>query len=311
MTRCWGDQPLVMATELFFRQVGDNARTLLSKFLSLEAEDNFERLSMAGAWMNLVERPPYNTQCFNHWRYTRTPVLRDGIETEGHQNLDDMLATGEIFLTIINNGITQNWPQNLGMKALLGIIADAYAPLHNAELFSSEFPDGDASGDNFFVKWNDNYVRLSWFWDTGCGRYVHQLPFSEQEWGEVDATVDAMKKQFLYRSMSIQKDLQKIHNDSYNVSVEKVYKGLVNGSELTPEYVEMCKDITDERIARAGYTMTKLMNYFTNPVFPEVKKPIHPKMSTSFIMSVGFFAFLAPVCIYVVWRFFKVKEKMD
>ena len=309
---CWSDEVHVMATELFFRQIGDEARTLIQKYLNLEKEDNYERLSMAGAWINFVERPPYNTYNFHHWKYTRTPILKDDIENDGHQNLDDMVEVGKMFASgITQNTITQNWPQNLAMKVLLGLLADIYSPVHNSELFSNEFKEGDNSGEKFYVLFNGKNVSLSWFWETGCGRYTHELPFTAQQWKNVDKAVDNLKEKFIYRTMKVSTDFTTVHSDSYNISVNSVYDNIANGDTLTEEYINKCITITDERIARSGYAMASLLGKFRNPKFPEVKQPIHQQMPISFILSISLCACLAPLCIFVIWMFYKGKEKMD
>ncbi|KAH0794615.1 p1/s1 nuclease [Histomonas meleagridis] len=302
-----------MATELYYRMIGDYARELTKKFLDLEPNEKYDRLSETGAWLSYIERPPYNTKNFNHWRYTRTPIIKDGVNATRHHDSDDLVSYGETFLTsVLQSSYMHNWPAILAFKSLLGMFSEVHSPMHTSELFSKQFPEGDGSGENFYVIFNNQNVSLKWFWETGCGRYTSLLPFTEEQWKAIDARVDYYKQN--YDSSSVRKssrDFNAIATESYKIAVDYVYAGLSPGDTLNQTYITKCQEITDERIAKSGFTIAYRVGSFKDPVFYESKISYPSKVSVSFSVSIGLFVFLLPIAFFMIYKYFTEKEKAE
>ena len=309
----WREEAMIISAEIAFRQVGDSAHTLVQKVLKMNRE-YLARDSILAAWLELVEKPPLNTYNFNHWRFTRNPIIKDIDESRVvmHENTDDLVSEVQEFdNSLYHSSITQLWPYTLAFKSFFGLVNDIYSPVHNAELFSSLFPDGDNCGRSFFIEYNGANMSLYHFWETGCGRYTKVLPYSDDDWREIDRLVDEMRESVPYSSFHDAKtDYATIGNQSYNIAKEFVYN-IEYGQKIGDDdpYVQKCREITTQRIVFAGYKLSVQLKKFNVPSF-KAKSPASPTSSTE-VMAWAAFAFFLPALVFSAWKFFTIKVKTE
>ncbi|OHT07683.1 hypothetical protein TRFO_24106 [Tritrichomonas foetus] len=310
---CWEEEPMIIAMEIAFRQIGDNAHTTVKKVLQMNHE-NLIRDSIIGAWINSIEKPPSNTYTFNHWRFTRTPINRN-LPDESitmHENLDDLQAQLKEFDdSLYRSSILQPWPYTVAFKSYFGLVGDVYSPLHNAELFDERFPEGDNCGRNFFIKYNGKNISLYDFWETGCGRFTKSLPYSDDDWKEIDKLADQLREEIPYTSFKdASTSFEIIGEESKNIANQTVYSIQYN-QELKDddEYVKQCKEITTQRIVFAAYKISVQLKKFNVPSFPE-KAPEQP-VGSSEIVAWAAFSLLLPAFIFSVWKYLSDKIKFD
>ena len=311
LARCWSEEALVIGMEIMFRSIGDTGPQTVQKVLDI-GDETLERPSLAGAFLAYVERAPYNTDCFNHWRYTQNAYANGITDYTSHSNQDDLTST----LSNTLNGIKQQtingaWPYHFAFKTMLATFLEAYAPLHNIEMFSNDFKDGDNSGRNFNIKYNGQTMSLHDFWDSGCGRYTKQVPFSAADWKQIDNEVTWIFANYTKTSFgdNLQDDPILAQVESYNLSVEQVYQGVQVNQELSSDYVAKCKALTDKRIAEAAYALGSTIKSITVPVIQ--KNPPKVPMRTSEAIAWTITCLLLPLTIYLVWNFFQNKSKSD
>ena len=315
LANCWSEEMLTIGMEIMFRSIGDTGPQTVQKALDI-GDDDFERPSLAGAFLAFVEHAPYNTDCFNHWRYKQTPyVSGQEFQYTEHSNLDDLKETlSDTLSGIKDQSITGAWPYNFAFKTMLGTWFEAYSPIHNIELFSQdEFPNGDDSGRNFKVTYNNQEMTLHDFWDTGCGRYTKTVPFSSEQWSEIDSEVTSIVKAYPKTSIeNLTEDADVAIQESYELAIQYVYNGISPNSVISSnsEYFEKCKEFTDRRIAEAAYALGSVIKYDVE--VPTIQKnPAKVPMRTSEAIGWAITCLLAPLTLYLIWHYFQSRIKLD
>lgn len=315
---CWNQEVNIIAAEIAFRRAGDTPHTAIQRVLQMNNE-NLVRDSIVGAWISSVELPPINTKTFNHWRFTRTPINRGEGEVIYHSNEDDLVTE----VTQINSGLSKNtitdlWSYTLAFKSFFGLYLDLFAPLHNAELFnitnpqdSNEFLflDGDDSGQKFFINYNGNNISLYDFWESGCGRFNKILPYTNEEWHEIDMIVDQLRSS-VSSKIPIPSNFTKISKDSTNLANTTVYDISINQNVKDgDDYYNKCIQITNERIVIGAYSLSNALKRINVPSFPQ-KMP-EQRMGQSEIVAWGVLALLLPTFAFLLWTFCQLKVKTE
>lgn len=315
---CWNEELNIIATEIYFRQLGDTPHTAVKAVLELNNE-KLERDSILGAWISTVELPPINTKVFHHWRFVQTPIIKSEGNITQHENLDDLLAELKEFNnSLYKKTVTAPWPYTLAYKSFYGLTFDLYSPVHNAELFrlpskdgkTIYFEDGDDSGQKFYIKYNGVNISLYDFWESGCGEFTKKLPFTKEDWAEVDRLVDELRENTPYSTKEVTKSIDIVHQESHSLAVNNVYTIDID-TELSDDddYVKKCREITHERIVNAAYKLAASTKYVYVPQF--ASNPPGQFISLSGLMSWAILALLVPTFLYLVWDFCHLKMKME
>lgn len=300
----WSDELLVIAAEIMFRATGDSIKQLVTDTLLLNGE-TLDHLSLIGAWISYVERAPFNTDSFNHWRFKQTPINKKNLTITEHSNIDDLKATGTSFLKGITNGeINGEWPYNFAFKSLVGLMFEAFSPIHTAEFFDDNFKNGDDSGRNFFIRYNGKNISLLEFWDTGCMKYTRLSPFSQEDWTSIRSEVDELYQKYPKSNFhDTRRNFDEIINESYELAVSQIYKIKPN-TDLNEqsEYTQNCIKLTQERIAHAGATAAA---HFSSLKVPIMKKLPPPKpFSSHEPMAWIIFCIALPLFAYSAYKYF-------
>ena len=316
LAKCWSEEALLIQTEAMFRVLGDTGPQMVQQVLDI-ADEVVDRPSLAAAFLSYVERPPYNTECFNHWRFTKKPYNPEGLEIVEHSNSDDLESTVNSLLKSVESGsLNGAWPYNFGFKTFLTLYLESFDPLHNVEYFSSNFPTGDDSGKKFVIYDNKKATTLYDFWTSGCGRFNRTSPHSQAVWKDIDNEVTELIKNYPLSYIESVYDKKVFKSDiwgretSYNISVSDVYTGISPNQEISSSYRSKCIEITDIRMAQAAYALANELKYEVK--IPDIKKnPATFPIKTSEAIGWSITCMLAPLTIYLILHYFHMKSKSD
>ena len=292
---------LTVAMEMMFRATGDNGKINCQKIIDCN-NDDLDRLSLVGSWIDFVERAPYNTKCFNHWRYKQNPI---GEYTKGHTT-EDLLQTLKGFNQSIffSPTVSGEWQVNFAFKSFFGLFLEAGDPTHTVEYFSQsveELKEGDSNGQLFKVKYNGQETNLHDFWGSVCGQMNDHYPFSAEAYKRIDDfATDIFQKHNVDETPSF-KDYKLLFNDSYSIAESTIYQGVQYGDDLSDEYVQKCKDIAPKRLAIAAYSLASFQKTLQIPTCEPLEKLGKGKVPVSGTSAVGWtiFCLLLPVALYL------------
>lgn len=136
---------------------------------------------------------------------------------------------------------------------LLHMVGDVHQPLHCATRVSDMAPFGDNGGNDVFVNYAGNKMRMHWFWDSslGGGDTVAAKKVVEAfDKNSIKGSSDLNAKHWLNESLQLSKN---------NVYVNPIRPG--NGPfDITDQYREDCVKLSKQRVQLAGERLASILN---------------------------------------------------
>ena len=102
------------------------------------------------------------------------PIFKDGFEKNvTGEPYNAVWALHELEDTLKQDHDTNNAKlmKSQALRLYIHIVGDIHQPLHAATYYSEDFPNGDAGGNFFDIKYKD-YTQLHFLWDAGCDQYT-------------------------------------------------------------------------------------------------------------------------------------------
>ena len=305
-SQSWNDMALTVGMELMFRSTGDDGKKFCQQILDC-GNEKVDRLSLAGSWIDYVERAPFNTKNFNHWRYKKTPM---GDFVKGHTT-EDILTTlkslvGSISSTPALNG---EWALNFGFKVYQGLFLETSDPTHTVEYFTSSGPlsDGDDNGKLYKVLYKGNETNLHDFWGSLCGQLNDHYPFSSSAYDTIDSFTTEIFKTYNSDHTKTFKTYNDLFNDTLQFAQSNLYENVEYGKELPEEYVNMCKKYAPQRLATAAYSLGQIVKKFPSPQCKSAEQQGKTTMPFTTVGGLGWAVFfmLLPVAFYLGGNLFR------
>lgn len=202
------------------------------------------------------------------WHFINQPYIPDGfvppvtpqIQNDNVANninsLDDTMQKRDINI----------WIKAFATANLIHFIGDVHQPLHATELYSTDFPTGDAGGTRFHVQFQGVQWKLHFIWDSVCGQYQQELsrPLDATNM----ATIKSLAQQY-QANFSVPEAMKKVWNgttmaaESYAAAVSYAYDhhSFRPGATINSTYIAACEVVAGYRIAYAGYRLAHELNY--------------------------------------------------
>jgi hypothetical protein len=323
----WVDQALAVAGQIAMDRLGPSYSVPLAAVFAA-AGDSFARPAQAAAWTRYAGRAPFHIASFDHWHFHPTPYAPTGAATASHAQDDSLhsavYGSGSVLYALRTGAFARAWPFAWGAKIVMGGIADSLAPLHGTELFSADFPDGDASGRRFAVALRGRATTLFAAWESGCGAFADNLSFAAADWDAVDALARALAAEWPHPAANYSAPTALAEARRFDQRV--VYAGAAPGQPLTDAYVANCSAEVRRRVAHAGYALTDYFSLFAIPAFADAGRAARagaagaraartapgarraraeggaPRVRASEIASWALMGALAPALAFLVWK---------
>jgi hypothetical protein len=304
----WSDRIMAATSYIALDNLGYKYQSAMSKiFLDAGDTDLAVQPWLTSAWMNYVERPPFNFKGFNHWRNMRKPYNPENIsEIPDYFDSDNLLSNvQEMNRSLIKGEATKTWPYAFSLKVLFAGIPDLHAPLHASEYFSSDFPDGNRNGKLFNIIVDGKKTNLYDFYETGCGLTPLTSEINESFITEVKELVDDILEQYSFRPSAFSyQEIQRWHDISYSDSVS-IYKSLKPGDTITDKQIATCQQNTMLQIIKAAQWIYSFMQKTTILEFAShvtTSYATATPLATTEVMAWSLAAILAPFTALLIWK---------
>jgi len=158
------------------------------------------------------------------------------------------------------------WIRSFAVANLIHFFGDVHQPLHATELYSAEFPDGDAGGTLFDVTFQNKTWKLHFIWDSVCGTFQAELP---RPLNETSMNWIKMMAQEFQANFTVPDSERRVYNstvmadESFAAAVAHAYEhySFRPGAVINQTYIDTCKIVAGLRIAYAGYRLAHELNY--------------------------------------------------
>ncbi|GET91236.1 p1/s1 nuclease [Leishmania tarentolae] len=219
-------------------------------------------------------------QTLSTWHYITTPYYTDEnytlavspVQTVNVASVIPMLQTAMETSTANSNVIVDS------LALLLHFMGDIHQPLHNANIFSNEYPESDFGGNKQSVIIDSKGTKMSLhaYWDSmaegAAGKDVPR-PLSEDDYEDLNKFVDYLEATYANTLTEVEKNLldpAEISKETYDLALKYAYPGAENGVTLSDEYKENAKKISERQVLLGGYRLAKMLNATLRPIRTEV-----------------------------------------
>ncbi|OHT03467.1 hypothetical protein TRFO_06727 [Tritrichomonas foetus] len=292
---CWSPQMLAIAFEIGMKPFSDEYRNRMLNTFRVSGDD-FERAAEGIQWLYNVEKPPFNIPSFNHWHFDYFSYNPEQLEITENSYTDNLYYNlGQTQAHLFAADSTKPWPFSFNLKHFLTSVCDAHSIFHASELFSSEFPKGDNHGKKFMISYNGKTKSILDFWEEGCG------DFTQLNWNDVNDTANKIMKEFPtnpYNQTEI--SWSSVMKETREITKKFGYSDLSNNQKLTENYVEKCKEISRQQIAKAGYALQISLKRIAINQYQLPPLSIKGRKTETFAWSL--LALLLPIVIFVFSR---------
>ena len=160
------------------------------------------------------------------------------------------------------------------LRYLVHLIGDIHQPLHNTSLVSKQFPDGDAGGNNFSIKYPGVY-DLHTFWDMGLKQFKEvRSPLSDDNVQMLNKLADDITDEFTRKSLMEQlakKWPSQWADDAAKLAAEYAYTGIEVDGTPSEKYIKKGYQVVKQQLALGGYRLADtLINIFKSEDRPPV-----------------------------------------
>lgn len=216
------------------------------------------RFLFASTWADQIKGD--DVTAFNSWHFINYPFSLDGTATKppsAENVVWAILQSQKVLASTKSNP----YEKAIFLRFLIHFVGDVHQPLHCAELYSKEFPEGDASGNLYLIK--DTYAQnLHAFWDEGLGffrQYGRAYPLTNKEALKLANKIQQDYPQSFFTNQAMDLNSQDWAQQSFTIAKSFVY-GIKEDSKPSATYVAQGQQKVEQQLALAGYRLANLLN---------------------------------------------------
>nr|CCM17982.1 3'-nucleotidase/nuclease precursor, putative [Leishmania guyanensis] len=164
------------------------------------------------------------------------------------------------------------------LALLIHFMGDIHQPLHNANIFSNEYPEGDLGGNkqHVIIDSKGTKMALHAYWDSLAEGHAGEdmpRPLSKDDYASLNEFADYLEATYADTLTDADKNLVRateISNETYNLALKYAYPGAEDGATLSDDYKKNAKQISERQVLLAGYRLAKVLNTTLKPVSAEI-----------------------------------------
>jgi len=238
---------------------------------SVEARKR-EFFMLMATWPDIIRDKNFDTRFkkYNNgnWHYSDTfwKFKNGKIEFVESQEPNGLAMQKLNDLSQLIRGTAPDADKAVAIAWLEHLIGDLHQPLHTSAKITDSNPKGDQGGNLFLLTPKgtprDKQENLHWFWDSIVGRY---LPNAKDQCDAdyLDPIAQEIIKLYPYEGERNKLSLNKFDvwaKESLDIATGTVYKDLKFFEAPSDKYKKRAFEITQKRLALAGYRMGDLFN---------------------------------------------------
>ncbi|KAG5472370.1 hypothetical protein LSCM1_03769 [Leishmania martiniquensis] len=260
----WGCLGHMVVAEIAYRQLSpSNQQKIEAMAMQFQQSGPFPGspdMMQAACWPDDVRR--WQQDAMGTWHYVGQPYNPENITTDGMEAVN-AISVSLSMIQSLRNTKAPLYLLNFAWVNLVHIIGDLHQPLHAVQLYSHDYPHGDAGGNLIRVLVKKREIKLHSLWDNICSATPHyyQRPLSYADFFAVSSFADRLQDTYNFpRSMRTLTNIQKMAEESYAFAVNSSYADMVPGAPVSDAYLARCTEVAEGRLTLGGYRLGYILN---------------------------------------------------
>jgi len=219
---------------------------------------------LAATWPDDIKiiKTPYEKH--ENWHFVDNPYIKPGSSVKRKRAASPNAFDAYQWATNqLQSSTATDSAKATALAWMLHIIGDIHQPLHNAEMYSDDLPNGDIGGNLLCVAGNSQHTNLHAFWDdllgpssltfNDCKAKARQLldSFPENSLHELTKNKIISEWSTMESFPTAEESAYLNGNISYSILGSDA-KECSSGPELSSDYISHAQSIANRRIALAG-----------------------------------------------------------
>jgi hypothetical protein len=217
----------------------------------------------SASWMDDVKA--LGLTAFNDWHYVDEPYVLGNVTVPPPATANLTWALRQMRDAYRTTRASLG-SRCFALRCLVHLVGDAGQPMHATSLFSDAFPDGDAGGNSFRVRYRGMNTNLHSFFDSGAFRLNDTLsqPLTTGQSLRLSQLAGTIESQFPFSSFPAAQlafDPAGWIQQSRAHAISTVYLNgqLQVNSDITEEYATNAYNLALQQIALSGYRLQLLL----------------------------------------------------
>lgn len=250
-----------LIAQIAYDNLNSSAKSQVDRLTQL-LDQNYpppQRFLFASTWADQIKND--DVTAFNSWHFINYPFSTDGtpLKPPYYENVVWAINQSE---QVLQSPHANPYEKAVFLRFLIHFVGDAHQPLHCAERYSRQFPQGDESGNLFPVK--DSYVQnLHADWDEGLGLFrgsSKKYPLTNKKVGLLAIRIEQKYPSSFFGNQVDDLNSTDWVQQSFKIATSFAYNNIEQNSALSPAYIEQGQTIVAQQIALAGYRLANSLN---------------------------------------------------
>lgn len=222
----------------------------------------------AATWADDIRS--FGLETMSSWHFITTPYEPDPNFTLAVSPVTTVNVASVIPLlqSALQNPKATSEILSQSLALLIHFMGDIHQPLHNANLFSSQYPQSDFGGNRQTVIVDSKRTKmlLHAYWDSiaeGPAGSNAPRPLEADAYNDLNVFVDYLEATYastLTAAETSNTNTTQITMDSFKLAVDYAYPGGDDGATLSDVYKANAKRITERQVLLAGYRLATMLN---------------------------------------------------
>lgn len=257
LTHAWNALGHMVVANIAYEQLQPDVRNKVDALVSYMQQQytNTDSFLKMAYWPDAIRTQKIET--FTHWHYIDYPFTTDGSPLKNTIDTDNGVWALNHIKVIVKNTHANPYERTRFLAFLVHIVGDLHQPLHSVTLISKNHPDGDRGGNEYFVRYNNERIRLHTLWDSGLA--IFDKNNTKEKAQALSAMITAA-----YPRNAFNKEIEDVDPEHWaKESAEVAQKNAYNTPEnqaLSNQYIKTNTALAERQIALAGYRLANLLN---------------------------------------------------
>jgi hypothetical protein len=215
---------------------------------------NFVRMA---PWPDTLRNQKINS--YTHWHYIDIPFSTDGTPIKNIIDTDNVLWAINQIIPVVQNQHANTYERARFLAFLIHFVGDVHQPLHAVSRISSTHPYGDQGGNLFLIKspYDSNQsIPLHKLWDSS---FDNDTDTSSEHIAELTREIISAYPVDSFGNKATDLVTQDWADENSEIAKTFVYSTEENKIP-SENYMATKKQISEQRIALAGYRLANLLN---------------------------------------------------
>lgn len=275
----WWEAGHMAVANIAYYNLNNNAKSEVKKLLPLMATETTHRndysydkenpnytMMAISHWADDLNNYPNYFKMFKTWHYIQHAYSDDGTDVPNEIPRDNVVWAINNLRAHLTQEKGNEYDKARSLALLIHFVGDVHQPLHCAEYYSKDLPEGDRGGNSYHIYYKEpngeRIKNLHMLFDSGVKLFPNLgYPHNVSSVTDVDAISKLIMQDYpkSYFGKTIN-DLDPEHWEVFSHNLAIAAHDTPYGGTPSVSYIDEQTKIVEQQMAIAGYRLAAILN---------------------------------------------------